>query len=105
MDYEVRGKKFKDDLEKIDYSIENIELNKTKNIRKYIVPVYKTQIPEQKKIFMWDDWCPILNYDTQMLIKIIMCVLYTKKIKRNYIISIHRLQKVMRTQKLTKYYH
>ena len=65
MDYEVRGKKkFKDDLEKIDYSIENIELNKTKNIKKYIVPVYKTQIPEtERKYLCGMIGVPIPNYD------------------------------------------
>ena len=48
MDYEVKNNKkhndFNDDLKKVYYAKHNIELNKTSNIKKYIVPVYKTQI-------------------------------------------------------------
>ena len=48
MDYEVKNNKkyneFNDDLKKISYKNEDIELNKTSNIKKYLVPVYKTQI-------------------------------------------------------------
>lgn len=48
MDYEVKKNRkhneFNDDLKKIYYAKEDIELNKTINIKKYVIPVYKTQI-------------------------------------------------------------
>jgi len=56
MDYEVKNNKkyneFNDDLKKISYKNEDIELNKTSNIKKYLVPVYKTQISNTESKYL-----------------------------------------------------
>lgn len=56
MDYEVKNNKkynvFYDDLKKIYYSKQDIQLNKTANIKKYIVPVYKSQISNSNSKYL-----------------------------------------------------
>ena len=56
MDYEVKNNKkhneFNDDLKNIYYKKEDIEINKTSNIKKYLVPVYKTQISNTESKYL-----------------------------------------------------
>ena len=56
MDYEVKKKKkhndFNDELKKTYYAKEDIELNNTFNIKKYVVPVYKTQISNTESKYL-----------------------------------------------------
>lgn len=56
MDYEVKNNKkhneFNDDLKNIYYKKEDIEINKTSDIKKYLVPVYKTQISNTESKYL-----------------------------------------------------
>jgi hypothetical protein len=67
MDYEVKKKNvFSDDLKKIYYTKQDIKLNKTSNIKKYIVPVYKTQISNtESKYICGMIGVPIPNQDDE----------------------------------------